>query len=37
MLQKIKKLVVMAWQAHKLQVHRKRLSQKISEIQHLFD
>ena len=37
MLRKIKKLVVMAWQAHKLQVHRKKLNKKVSEIQHLFD
>lgn len=37
MLQKIKKLVVRAYQAHKLQVHRKKLNKKISEIRHLFD
>ncbi len=34
---KIKELVVKAWAAHKLQVHRKQLIKKTIEIQHLFD
>lgn len=37
MILKLKRLVVKAWKTYKLQVHRKRLFKKVSEIQHLFD